>query len=61
MELLQLYKQILTKEVVFPNYERHNFGVSPNAQDLIIKLLNNKKNRLGVVNDVQDILSHPFF
>ena len=48
--------------MIFPDYERYKIRVSQNAQDLITKLLEkNKANRLGTDNDVQDILSHPFF
>ena len=56
------YRNIQTKRVIFPDYERHKISISQNAQDLITKLLEkNKANRLGTVNDVQDILGHPFF
>lgn len=57
-----MYKSIKSSNVMYPDAERHKIYVSPNAQDLINKLLiKNKKNRLGVVNGVQDILKHPFF
>lgn len=45
----------------FPDPERHKISVSPNAQDLIVKLLDkNKKTRLGA-NGVDEIMRHPFF
>lgn len=48
--------------VTFPDKSKLGFEVSPVAKDLIKRLLEkDKTKRLGAVNDVQDILSHPFF
>jgi serum/glucocorticoid-regulated kinase 2 len=48
--------------VTFPDKARLGFEVSPQARDLILKLLDkDKKKRLGAKNDMQEILDHPFF
>jgi serum/glucocorticoid-regulated kinase 2 len=42
--------------------DRHGFTVSAEAKDLISKMLEkDRRKRLGKKNDVQEILSHPFF
>ncbi len=56
-----MYKSIRQAKVTYPVPERHKIYVSPEAQDLINKLLiKNKDKRLGV-NGVKEILEHEFF
>jgi len=57
----KMYHFIKESKVNFPDAERHKISVSPDAQDLIIKLLDkNKKTRLGA-NGIDEILKHPWF
>lgn len=57
----RMYFLIRESPVNFPDPVRHKITVSPEAQDLIVKLLDkNRMTRLGV-NGVQEILSHPWF
>ena len=57
-----MYFLIKESNVNFPDPVKHGIDVSPNARDLIKKLLEkNKKKRLGAQRDVQEILEHPFF
>ena len=58
----RMYFLIRNANVSYPVPEKHNIYVSPEAQDLINKLLNkNRKRRLGAQDDVREILAHPFF
>jgi serine/threonine protein kinase len=58
----RMYFLIKESNVNFPDPVKHGIDVSPNARDLIKKLLEkNKKKRLGAQRDVQEILEHPFF
>ena len=46
----------------WPSIEKHGFEVSKEAQDLISQLLEkDKTKRLGRINDIDDIISHPWF
>ena len=57
-----MYKMIRTRSVRFPALERDKFHVSPEAQDLITKLLiKNRQKRLGAKRGIDEILEHPFF
>ena len=57
-----MYKMIRTRAVRFPQQERDKFSISPEAQDLISKLLTkNRQKRMGAKGGVQEILKHPFF
>ena len=56
-----MYFLIRESPVSFPDPKRHRITVSPEAQDLICKLLDkNRENRLGA-NGVDEILQHPWF
>lgn len=58
----RMYFLIRNANVSYPVPEKHKIYVSPEAQDLINKLLNkNRKKRLGATDDVKEILAHPFF
>ena len=58
----RMYFLIKESQVNFPDPVKHGIEVSPNAKDLIRKLLEkNKKKRLGAQGDLQEILAHPFF
>ena len=57
-----MYRLIRSAKVRFPVKERDKIYVSPDAQDLITKLLiKNKDRRLGSKGGVEEILSHKFF
>ena len=57
----RMYFLIRESPVQFPDPVRHKITVSPDAQDLITKLLDkNRQNRLGA-NGVDEILAHPWF
>ncbi len=58
----RMYFLIKESPVNFPDPVKHGIDISPNAKDLINKLLNkNKKKRLGAQGDINEILAHPFF
>lgn len=58
----KMYFLIKEHKVTFPVPEKHNIYVSPEAADLINKLLMKKKDeRIGAKGGVQEILAHPFF
>jgi len=58
----QMYYLIQNAPIRWPVKEKHNIEVSPEAQDLISKMLaKDRKMRLGQNHDVDDILLHPFF
>lgn len=58
----RMYFLIKESPVNFPDPIKHGIEVSPNAKDLIKKLLEkNRKKRLGAHDDVREILAHPFF
>lgn len=57
----RMYYLIRESPVSFPDPVRHRIEVSPQAQDLITKLLHkDRQNRLGA-NGVDEILAHPWF
>ena len=57
-----MYYLIQNAPIRWPVKERHNIEVSPEAQDLISKMLaKDRKMRLGQNHDVDDILLHPLF
>jgi len=57
----RMYFLIRESPVNFPDPVRHKITVSPEAQDLIVKLLDkNRKTRLGA-NGIDEILNHPWF
>lgn len=58
----RMYFLIKESPVNFPDPVKHGIDISPDARDLIKKLLDkNKKKRLGSQGDVKEILQHPFF
>jgi serine/threonine protein kinase len=58
----QMFKFIRSASIKYPDPMKHGITVSPLAQDLINKLLVKERGkRLGFKNDVDDIISHPFF
>ena len=58
----RMYYLIKESPINFPDPVKHGISVSPNARDLICKLLEkNRKKRLGAVGDITEILTHPFF
>ena len=57
-----LMSKIKHSRIVFPDRRTYRITYSDDAVDLISKLLKkNKEDRLGAVNDAQDILAHPWF
>ena len=58
----RMYFLIKESQVNFPDPVKHGIEVSPQAKDLIKKLLGkNRKKRLGQTRDLAEILEHPFF
>ena len=58
----KMYKLIIKTELKFPEKSKHGFELSPEATDLLKKLLEkDQQKRLGKVGGVQEILSHPWF
>jgi serine/threonine protein kinase len=58
----RMYFLIKESPVNFPDPVKHGIDVSPNARDLIKKLLEKgRKKRLGGAGDLDQILAHPFF
>lgn len=57
----RMYFFIKEGNVTFPDPIKHKIEVSPDAKDLIVKLLDkSRKKRLGA-NGVEEILAHPWF
>mmetsp|Transcript_12523 Transcript_12523/g.21085 ORF Transcript_12523/g.21085 Transcript_12523/m.21085 type:complete len:177 (+) Transcript_12523:1290-1820(+) len=57
-----LLMKIQKAKVIFPDKQKYNLDYSDEFVDIIEKLLNkNGKERLGAVNDVYEVLSHPWF
>jgi serine/threonine protein kinase len=57
-----MYYLVENGPLKWPTKEQHGFEISAEAQDLISKLLEKDKNaRLGKVNDVKDVINHPWF
>ena len=57
-----MFYLIQMANVQYPDTAKHKIFISPNAQDLINKLLMKKKDeRLGAQGGVKEILKHPFF
>lgn len=57
-----MYILIQQAPLRWPDPVKHGITVSDEAKDLITKLLEkDRKARLGAKNDVDEILSHPFF
>jgi len=57
-----MYYLIENGPIRWPTKDKHGFEVSEESQDLINKLLNkDKTKRLGKVNGVDDIITHPWF
>ncbi len=58
----RMYHLIKESPVNFPDPAKHGIEVSPQAKDLIKKLLDkSRKKRLGANGDIGEILAHPFF
>lgn len=57
-----MYYLIQHAPIRWPEKAKHDIEVSPNARDLISKMLNkDRRQRLGQNNDMDEILLHPFF
>ena len=57
-----LLLKIRQSKVVFPDKRKYKIEYSDEFVDLVLKLLNkDKKERLGIKGDSEEILSHPFF
>lgn len=57
-----LFTKIKSSKVVFPDRKKYRIDYSDELMDLVAKLLEKDKGeRLGAVNDADDILAHPFF
>ena len=57
-----MYHLIENGALRWPTIAQHGFEISRESQDLISKLLAKDKNqRLGKVNDIADVMAHPWF
>merc|ERR1711935_369575 len=57
-----LLTKIQRAKVIFPDKEKYNLDYSDEFVDIVEKLLSkNQANRLGSLNDVHEILEHPWF
>jgi hypothetical protein len=57
-----MYYLIENGPIRWPTNDKHGFEVSAEAQDLVGQLLTKDKHqRLGKVNGVRDVISHPWF
>ena len=57
----KMYNMIKTKEVQFPDKQRHTIVMSEHCKDFIWKLLDkNPRTRLGSNGDIDEILAHPW-
>ena len=58
----QLLARIKLKPLTFPDRNKYQVAYTDKFMDLVKKLLSKDSAlRLGSVNDVDDIISHPFF
>ena len=58
----KIYELVRTKEVLFPDPERHYIYMSDSCKHFISACLRKDPGvRLGTNNDVKEILSHPWF
>lgn len=54
--------KIQQSKIIFPNKKKYKIDYSDEVQDVICKLLSKKRNkRLGAIDDVDEILAHPWF
>jgi len=57
-----MMKRIIKRKPVFPDRKVYDIDYTDDCMDLVVKLLDkDKTKRLGCQNDVEEILSHPFF
>ena len=58
----RMYELIKNGKVFFPDTKKHGITVSPECKDFINKCLTKTgADRLGSKNDVEEVLSHPWF
>ena len=58
----KLLKNITHMNLVFPNRKKYNIEYSNEIMNLITKLLvRNPADRLGAINDYEDLVAHEFF
>jgi serine/threonine protein kinase len=54
--------KIQQSKIIFPNKKKYKIDYSDDVQDVICRLLAKKKGkRLGAIEDVEEVLSHPWF
>ncbi len=57
-----MYQLIQGAPLKFPQMDKHGFEISKESQDLITNLLQkDKADRLGRINDSEEIFKHPWF
>lgn len=57
-----LLLKIRQSRVVFPDKQKYKIDYSDDFTDIVLKLLDkDRKKRLGSQNDIDEIMSHPFF
>lgn len=59
---MALINNIKKEEVIFPDKKKYKIEYSDQFVDIVLKLLaKDKTKRLGVENDIDDVISHPYF
>jgi len=59
---MALINNIKKEEVIFPDKKKYKIDYSDNFVDIVLKLLaKDKSKRLGSINDIEDVISHPYF
>lgn len=57
-----MLSKIRTSRVAFPNVAKYGIKISDDCKDIILRLLEKKKEkRLGHRDDLAEFLSHPWF
>ena len=59
---MALINNIKKEEVIFPDKKKYKIEYTDNFVDIVLKLLSkDKSKRLGSINDIDEIMDHPYF
>lgn len=59
---MALINNIKKEEVIFPDKKKYKIEYTENFVDIVLKLLSkDKSKRLGSINDIDEIMEHPYF
>lgn len=59
---MALINNIKKEEVIFPDKKKYKIEYSDHFVDVVLKLLaKDRTKRLGAENDIDDVISHPYF